>query len=168
MATFLGLDPGKTGGLVAIDGDGLILSWLVMPVGHRDIWEWLTQWREDPGKTRAAVEWIHPAIQGVGKASMSKLYGNYTALQMGLVAAGIRLDTVKPRDWQKAVGISPRNKSESDRQWKDRLRARAQELFPEVGLWNMPRTKGKQLAVCDAMMIAEWLRRRELMERSLS
>lgn len=149
----IGVDPGKTGGLCLLNGKGEILTLQVMPQTERDIWEWLHGWRslQPLGKMMAQIEWIHPAILGIGKSSMSKLYGNYMALRMALIAAEIPFEDVKPRAWQKGLGISPRKKTENRTQWKNRLKAKAQELFPKEKI-----TKD----TADALLIAEHCRRK--------
>lgn len=167
---FIGVDPGKTGGLVSIQSlacwSGPMCTrnnpWMVsMPETERDIWDWFDGIPRSG--TVAYIEWIHPAIQGISKSNMSKLYGNYMQLRMALTAAGIPFEDVKPVTWQRGLGISPRKrvgkKAETDRQWKNRLRAKAQQLFPKLPIWSEPRSKGRQLAICDALLIAEYRRR---------
>lgn len=150
---YIGTDPGKAGGIARLCGDSV--ETVVMPDTQHDIW--LQIGGRCTTGVRAVIEWIHPAIQGVGKASMSKLYGSFMSLQAMHVAAGIPFDIVAPKKWQKEMGISPRKKTEKSRQWKDRLRARAQELFPSLDVWG--RTLGEQRAVCDALLMAEYCRR---------
>ena len=153
--TIIGIDPGVNGGIVALWPSGN-LSITKMPVTERDLLECLQSHKAvtDCDETiYTFLEWIHPSIQGVGKASMSKLYGNYKQLRMALVASGIPFEEVRAAKWQRAMGISKRSKTETTTQWKNRLKARAQELFPpssgiKVTLWS-----------ADALLIAEHGRR---------
>jgi len=144
---FIGIDPGKTGGLVCLDREGDIVECTKMPVTETDIWKWFVQF---PQSTPSLVEWIHPAIQGIGKSSMSKLYGNYMQLRGYLIARHMRWEDVKPRKWQQSLGISPKKKTENRNQWKNRLKAHAQQLFPQEKV---------TLATADALLIAEHCRR---------
>lgn len=161
---FLGIDPGKTGGLVSFRSGsiriGATTQVLPMPETERDIWDWFASMG---ASTVAYIEWIHPAIQGIHKSNMSKLYGNYCSLRMALTAAKIPFEDVKPVTWQRGLGISPRKrvgkKAETDYQWKNRLRDKAQQLFPKLPIWSEPRSKGRQLAISDALLIAEYCRR---------
>ncbi|MEK0326404.1 MAG: hypothetical protein QQN63_11940 [Nitrosopumilus sp.] len=176
---YLGLDPGVTGGLVSLR-HGRVLEIDPMPKTEADIWKWMTGYTDtlagfEVVPVFATIEWIHPAILGVGKSSMSKLYGNYMALRAFLTAAEIPFEDVKPVVWQRAMGIPVRkphtkkreveitkgkNKGkmriqnyggETDTQWKNRLKAKAQQLFP---------SKNITLATADALLIAEFCRRK--------
>lgn len=98
-------------------------------------------------------------------------------IEMALEAAGLGdFREVPPQQWQKGLGIPPRKKhdkvrsrvltkgkrkgtvvqekwgGESDREFKTRLRAVAEKLFPGVKLTN---------ATSDSVLIAEYLRRSE-------
>ena len=149
--TVIGIDPGKNGGIVALN-DSPIITAIKMPATEQGILDALGECHTSD--THAYLEWIHPAIQGVGKSSMSKLYGNYKALRMALVAASIPFEEVKAANWQKGMGIARRLKTETTTQWKNRLKSRAQELFPEKH-FGVRIT----LANCDALLIAEYGRR---------
>lgn len=154
--SYIGIDPGKSGGLAIIHADQTFHC-IPMPASDYDFLEWFRQW--DLRFSIASVEWINPAIQKVAKSSMSKLYGSFMASRMAMAAIGIPTEEVKPKAWQQVVGISTRLKSETDTQWKWRIRCKAQQLFPSLELWSEPRTKGKQLAIADALLIA-WVCRR--------
>lgn len=151
----IGIDPGASGGIAVIHGDGELQTW-PMPATEKDVWECLKKYAYLLGHDTpqpwafAVVEWIHPAIQGIGKSPMSKLYGNYMMLRGMLTAAEIPYEVVQPRKWQKEMGIAVRGKTEGRTQWKQRLRQRAQQLFPAANV---------TLAVADAILIAEYNRR---------
>ncbi len=150
--TIIGIDPGVSGGIAVINGICEVEAFK-MPPTERDIWE-LIEFFASGHRAFAYIEWIHPAIQKIGKSPMSKLYGNYMALRMALIAAGIPFETVQPVKWQPAMGIAKRGKNETQTKWKNRLKARAQQLFsPSTGV------KKVTLAVADALLIAEYGRR---------
>lgn len=156
--SYIGIDPGRPGkGGLAIIHEDLTFHCTPMPASDFDLLEWLRQW--DLSSALAGIEWINPAIQKVAKSSMSKLYGSFMASRMAMAAIGIPTEEVKPKVWQQAAGISSRLKSETDTQWKWRIRCKAQQLFPSLPLWTEPETKGKQLAISDALLIAWWCRR---------
>lgn len=141
---YLGIDPGASGGLAIISSNP---SGWDMPSTERDIWELIDHLSDSCDK--ALIEWIHPAIQGIGKSPMSKLYGNYMACRMALVAAEIPFDDVKPAAWQKELGMK-RSKDEKQHKWKGRLKQKAQQLFPQCHV---------TLKTADALLIAEYCRR---------
>lgn len=170
VSWYIGIDPGVNGGIVTVSKQGHHIyapTVIPMPSTERDVWDWVRNigWvinRHETGITgsgyyqprHAVIEWIHPAIKGAGKSSMSKLYGNYMALRMSLTAADIPFDVVMPKKWQASLDISSRKKSETVTQWKDRLRAKAQQLWPGLEIWNSTLTR--QRAISDALLLCTY------------
>lgn len=148
---YLGVDPGAGGGLALLNGHRV--GAVAMPASLPDLWEWL-RWATGAGRVVACLEKVggwrsdNPAA-GVGSA-MFKFGASYGSLEMGLVAAGIKFDRVPPVVWQRGVGVSPRKKGEGRTAYKNRLKARAQELFPGEAV---------TLATADALLLAEYCRR---------
>ena len=160
---FIGVDPGASGGLAAI---------LVSPSSERVVFrsldklddngiiDWLLGLVEDVHEVGedtiepdavAVLEWINPAMFGTDKASMSKLYGSFTALRMALVACGILYQEEKPVVWQRGLDILPKRKDEDRTRWKKRLLRIAEGFFPGLKI---------TLGTSDALLIAEYCRRR--------
>jgi hypothetical protein len=142
---YIGIDPGKSGGICVMDDKGGI-ELVKMPSTELDIYESL-----DGYNGFAMIE----KVQGyIGNAhpgtAMFKFGASYGGLRMALIASGIPFDEVSPRTWQKTLGISPRKKTESKGQFKNRIKAKAQQLFPNENV---------TLATCDALLIAEYCRR---------
>jgi len=154
---FIGVDPGESGGLVALDHEGIFAIDPIPPT-ERNIWEWFQQHTKldanNKCRTIALIERISPAIFGIKKSSASKLYGSYMSLRMSLIAKGIPFEEIDAKDWQSILGIERRKKEESTSRWKSRLLAKAQQLYPDFPLWSVPETKEQQLMVCDALLIA--------------
>jgi len=143
MPTYVGVDPGASGGIVMLDDEIRVVECTKMPATERDVMMMFRFMRpEDPV---VMIEWIHPAIFGVGKSSMSKLYGNYMSLRMAIIAADLRMECVKPRAWQQAMGVTKRSKTDTGTKWKNTLKAAAQELYPDQRV---------TLATADALLIA--------------
>jgi hypothetical protein len=78
------------------------------------------------------------------------LYGSYLQLRAFLISADISFQEVTPQKWQKAFGLV-KEKGEEPRAWKNRIKAKAQQLFPSQKV---------TLAVADALLIAEYNRRK--------
>ena len=161
---YLGIDPGKTGGLTLLRDEGVFYQ--PMPATPLDLWIWMgTMLLTTPvgsARTRAVLEQVGGYIKKKGPQPGSAMFNfgrGYGELRMALTAAGIRYEEITPRVWQKVLGIPPKKESESKSDFKGRLRARAQRLFPSLELWKG--TKTDQLACCDALLIAEYCRRRE-------
>lgn len=146
--TYIGIDPGASGGLVAICGSQV--EAVKMPPTENDVWAWINL-RSQPFGDRsfAVIEKVH-AMPGNGVSGMFKFGGSYYSLKMALTAARIPYDEATPQAWQKAMGAGCKKKGESQSQWKNRLRARAQQLFPRLAI---------SLDVADAVLIAEYCRR---------
>lgn len=144
---YLGIDPGASGGIAALirhEQKAIHLS-----ITERQIWEAVNLWQGT--NAVACIEWIHPAIKGIGKSPMSKLYGSYMALRMALTAANISHEIVRAQDWQKGLGIPKRKINENRTQWKNRLKQRAEQFFPNMKVTN---------ATADALLIALYCKRK--------
>lgn len=156
----IGIDPGINGGIAIITQAGRLVLAEPMPATQADIWHLINNWLRDNQHTwldsKACVEWINTAAFGWNKSDTSKLYGSFRELTMILTACEIPFETVNPKVWQVALSIMPRKKNEGDSKWKNRLRAKAQQLFPG---FNKGITKERALKVCDAILIAEHCRR---------
>lgn len=169
-STFVGIDPGKKGGLVELI-PGKVLS-VVSLIGksERDVWDWF---HDVTSGSWAVVEVVH-SMPGQGVSSSFTFGQGYGALRMAAVAAGLRLEEARPVEWQRALNITPKKRAtpknrgskkrgpkkggESGRAFKKRLRAKAQQIFPNLDLWDSW-TVEDQLAVADALLLAEYCRR---------
>ena len=149
-AVYIGIDPGQSGGLVALYNDRVVAD--AMPATERDIWDWFNPPRSPavPVSVYAVIEKVH-SMPNQGVSSTFKFGCGYGGLRMALIAAGIPFEEVTPQAWQKAMGIPRREKTESKTQWKNRLRSIAQQLFPSEKV---------TLKTSDALLIAEYCRRK--------
>lgn len=158
---YLGIDPGASGGMAYISGSEVkVQSMLPTP---RDVWDWfcgLGATRKDLASGResfAVLELNTGYVGGAGNpgSTMFKFGKNTGWLEGFLIACGIPYEEVSPSVWQKALGITPRKNgkgAESKGQFKSRLKSAAQKLFPQVGVVT--------LQTCDALLIAEFCRRK--------
>ncbi len=158
---FIGIDPGAGGGLAAVSPQWTMPKLLGMPETEMEILEWVVEvstrspticnMGDVSHKAFAVIEKVH-AMPGNGVSGMFKFGMSYGALRMALTAAGfIEGETyiaVEPKEWQKRVGVyTPPEKrvrgvkrpklSHSEKHkirvaHKQRLKARAEELFPGV------------------------------------
>lgn len=156
---FIGVDPGASGGLACISGYPQVRQWTVetikMPETDADLLEWL---RERSFNACAVLERVGGFIQGnpTPGSAMFNFGANFGALRMALTAAAIPFDVIIPAKWQRGVGVTPRGKDEKKTSHKNRLKARAQQLFPGVKI---------TLAVADALLIAAYCRQTKGTER---
>jgi hypothetical protein len=145
---YIGIDPGASGGLCCLSA---FPEFITMPKTEGDVYEWVENncCRRD----FAVIEKVGGFIAGnpAPGSAMFKFGAGYGGLRMALIAVGVPFEEVTPQRWQRGLEIPPRRKSETKTQWKNRLRAFAQQLFPAEKI---------TLAVSDAMLIAEFCRRK--------
>jgi hypothetical protein len=152
---YIGIDPGKSGGLACLNG-GSPFSVEAMPPTDADVLNWFNSQNgvnQQCWVVFAVLEKVGGYLRGNAHpgSAMFNFGANYGALRMALTAAGIPFEEVMPGVWQRGLGIPPRKKTENKGKWKNRLRAKAQQLFPGVKV---------TLATCDALLIAEFCRRK--------
>jgi hypothetical protein len=155
---YLGVDPGGSGGLAYAANDGSVkdigYGAVGMPATLRDLWHWFLDQSNRMMQTFAIVEKVGgymPGSKGNIGSAMFKFGYSAGALEAFLVAAGIPYELVTPGVWQKGLGIPSRKKTENKTQWKNRLKAAAQRLFPDVQV---------TLATADALLISDFCRRK--------
>lgn len=138
---YLGIDPGKKGGIVCITPGEIYAT--SMPESETAVWEWLTELGAYiEGKyeltLRACIEKVTGYVAGDGEhgipGSRALVLGvSYGGLRMALAAMGfvedITYKAVAPQTWQKGLGIK-RDKGEKRPAWKRRLKELAHTLFP--------------------------------------
>lgn len=143
---YIGIDPGKSGAMALIaPGIQEIFDWTDGPT----MANYLMFWKSVYNVKMTAVEKVH-AMPKQGVVSTFNFGANYGWWIGALDAFSLRFIEVSPRDWQK--GIVPRKKTPSD---KPSLEV-ARRLFPDAEL-HLKKHHGR----ADALLIADWLRRRE-------
>lgn len=151
VVTYIGIDPGVSGGIACLTEAGRVLCAGKMPDTDRDLFDFLeTAGGEvgDRGPTFAVLERVHAGLfakpgQRMGVVSAFTFGGGYRAIKMALTALQIPYDEVLPAKWQTALGCRTRGD-------KNISKARAQQLFPTVRCTH---------AISDALLIAEFCRR---------
>lgn len=145
---FMGIDPGKTGGIAVSDHLGIHVATYKMPETPLDLLALFGLYRH--GTCRAVLENVHAGAWGHGKTGQKMgvtsafTFGRgFGRLETALAAAAIPFDLVTPQTWQAAMGC----RSGGD---KNITKARAQQLFPAVTVTH---------AIADALLLAEYCRR---------
>lgn len=152
----IGIDPGQSGGIAILERDAPHLVWSIgvtpMPVSPNKIWELL-----EPYANRGLQAHLEKvaSMPKQGVASMFKFGMNYGTVIGILAAAKIGVIDVPPKDWQSGLRLSTVKKL-SKTQLKERWRAAAEKRFPWLSVWK--ETLGKQRAICDALLIADYAR----------
>lgn len=153
---YLGVDPGVGGAIAKLKaysyGPHKIYTMPLKDRTERDIWNKLVRINSNSPPDFALIEKVQGYIGGEGHpgTAMFKFGMSYGGLRMALIASSIPFEEVTPQKWQKGLGIVTRKKSESKVDFKRRLKARAEQLFPSVRV---------TLVIADALLIAEYCRR---------
>lgn len=152
---YIGIDPGQAGGLAVLNGHTpAVIHLEPMPATEQDVWYWLNSIPRDGKDCFAVLEKVGgymPGSSGNIGSAMFKFGASVGMLRAFLVAAGIPFEEVQPGVWQRALGVSPRKKTETKASHKNKLKQVAGRLFPEVKI---------TLKTCDAILLAEYCRRK--------
>lgn len=147
---FIGIDPGKAGGIAVVNEDGSIGGATDMPATIRDLIDVLNEMAYEPAiggelRTFAFLEFVRssPKMGVVSAFTFGRGLGHVEA---SLVSVGIPYDDLTPQRWQQ--GMSCRSGGD-----KNVTKARAQQLWPR---WKITH------AIADALLIAEYGRRLKL------
>lgn len=147
MKNYIGVDPGKHGGIAVLDESGAVIDVVKMPETPQDLLGFLSQYKENSVCTLERVG----GMPGNGGSAMFNFGKGYGHLQMALIALEIPTEDVTPNKWEKMYQLGSSGKF-GKTEWKNKLKAKAQQLFPSLG-------KKITLATCDALLIAEYGRR---------
>lgn len=137
--TYIGLDPGVSGGIAVLNEFGTLKLAVKMPPTEMDVLEFL---REHGGSGKAALEFVRSSPQ-MGVTSAFTFGRGYGGLKMALLACGIACVEVTPQKWQSALGC----RTGGD---KNVSKRKAQELFPMFKVTHH---------TADALLLAEYCRR---------
>lgn len=157
---FVGIDPGKSGGIAVLRPFGNHDVFSLEKMTDREVWERLKCLNSSLLKPCAVIEKNTGFISGRGYAggvggnpgsSMFK-FGIGTGKLLGyLVAADIPHEERTPQQWQKAVGVPARTKSQTPADYKRVLKQHAERLYPGMVL---------TLKTADALLIAHYCKLR--------
>lgn len=139
---FIGIDPGESGGIAAIDTHGKVIFACPTPEPDEQVLKLVA------GADFAALErvWSSPGWGHAGAFTFGTSYGR---LRMALVAKRVNHVNVIPQTWQKVLGVKyPKGAKKVEK--KNLSKARAKDLFPKTRITH---------AIADALLIAEYARR---------
>lgn len=140
---YVGIDPGKHGGIAAIDEHRQVWFHQATPQDDMELLAIFMRLRSDAGTGIVAVlEYVRSSPQ-MGVVSAFTFGRGYGALRMALAASRISYEEVTPGKWQTQLGCRSQGN-------KNVTKARAAALFPEVKVTH---------AVADALLLAEYGRR---------
>ena len=145
----IGIDPGSAGGIAVIDAaDGHVCQVDNMPStdAFADIYEYLAAIADDA--KCCILEDVGHGMPGQSSSATAKFARHNGHLEMALYALKIKTVKVTPQKWQKVYQLG-KSSQYSKTEWKNRLKAKAQQLFPELG-------KKVTLKTADALLLARY------------
>lgn len=162
---FLGIDPGKAGGLAWISRLGTVLEVAATPLlpgrgaGEYDLATIRTMLmgRSRVDDLRAFVELLPDLPPGLqfGGMKAARARGVAEGWAWALAMLCVPYELVKPKNWQKVMLADIPGEDT-----KARSIIAAQRLFPGADLRPTPRCRKPSDGISDALLIAEWGRRR--------
>jgi crossover junction endodeoxyribonuclease RuvC len=147
----LGIDPGATGAIVAVDNDGMVAwTWSLKGRTHREIIDLLRGHSDCPCVVERQF-----AMPGQGLSSTFKIGEGYGVLVGIVESLGLPLHLVRPQEWQKAM-LAGEGKA-SGQELKRLYVGVAERLWPSIS-FRGPRG-GMDDGKAAACLIAEYGRR---------
>jgi hypothetical protein len=144
---FIGIDPGISGGIAWYDEETQLSYVKKMP---QNILEFISFWQnfhEIHGNKQifCLTEKVHSMPTNGAKSNFTFGY-NLGVLHTCLTNFKIPFDFVTPQAWMKSFFMK-KDKNETGTKWKNRLKQKAQQLYPDhkVTLWS-----------ADALLILEY------------
>lgn len=143
---YIGLDLGSNGGVVVLDESGQVKEVFKNPDNVQDWVEKLSKYKNQ--NCFCLTEKVHSQPINGGKANFT--FGKTVGITLTIFEiCQIPYQEVTPQSWMKAY-MMKKDKGETVTAWKNRLKTKAQQIFPKekVTLWS-----------ADAFLIAEHCRR---------
>jgi hypothetical protein len=160
--TYIGIDNGLSGGIVAIEKPGEILKAWTMPTRNKTkgnevdaemVASFFDQWMRD----EITVVLETPGKFSKGVQAISSMWDSYGAVRGVLECRGIRHIRINPQEWQKVMLVGCK-KGDT----KPAAMAKARQLWPTEKFLPTPRCSKPHDGMIDAALIAEYARIRNL------
>ena len=147
MRVYMGIDPGKSGALAVLRPEGKVD---VIPFDAIQYSKMLAHVCQEGRPITCCVEKVG-AMPGQGVVSMFNFGHNLGLIEGLLQAYGVSYQLVPPQTWKKEFSLSS-DKAKSIEVCK--------KLFPEVSLLATPRSRKPNDGMAEALLMAEYARRR--------
>lgn len=145
---YLGIDPGASSGAFAVLRDNAVVAISPFDEGaFLDIVSWLSHEQE---KTKCCIEKVG-AMPKQGVASTFAFGANFGWLKGVLDLGEISYQEIRPQQWKKEFGLN------SDKAKSVEV---CRRLFPDVSLLRTPKCKKPHDGMAEALLMAEYARRK--------
>ena len=153
---FMGLDPGKSGGIAIVSHSGKYAEAWPMPETMNEIIYLIKSLLSQVEYAIVERVW---SFTGQGVKSMWVFSGNYHTLLAVLRTLEIPMEEVIPVSWKKKIGGLILGKAAEKKQKKATAREKAQSMFRSEGLICHNKKNVIDDKIADALLIAEYCRR---------
>lgn len=139
----IAIDPGKNGGIAVFSTDkDKLLEIIKMPDTPFDLYKFLSKYKTN---CKCYLEKVG-GLPGMGGSAMFNFGKGFGHIEMALLCNKIPTMEVTPQKWQKVLQLGTKG-NKSTTEWKNKLKIRAQQLYPNVSV---------TLALSDALLILEY------------
>ena len=151
----IAIDPGKSGGL-AVFFNGKVLTHS-MPETDGDVLDLLREHLEmsiarEETEQICVLEQVGGFVgKGQPGSAMFTFGAGFGFLKGCIQALEMRLELVRPQEWQKCLGLGTASNCASAREWKNKLKAEAQRRFPQLRVTHK---------TADALLIGDYFIRK--------
>ena len=140
----IAIDPGKNGGIAIYSSEkNKLIEVVKMPPTPQELLSFLRLYQFN------SVCYLEKVggLPGMGGSAMFNFGKGFGHIEMALLCAKIPTNEVLPQKWQKFLSLGTKG-SKSTSEWKNKLRTRAEQLFPNAGKIT--------LATSDALLILKY------------
>lgn len=140
----IAIDPGKNGGIAIYSSErNKLVEVVKMPPTPQELLSFLRLYQFN---SVCYLERVG-GLPGMGGSAMFNFGKGFGHIEMALLCAKIPTNEVLPQKWQKFLSLGTKG-SKSTSEWKNKLKARAEQLFPDAGEIT--------LATSDALLILRY------------
>jgi hypothetical protein len=130
----IGIDPGKSGGIAWSSPLGDCAAPMPATLGdfRKLIFDILLdqQFFTNDATVTCYIEELPKFVRAIPSSAVFVMARNYGQLEGVLAGFQVQTVHVRPQVWQKALGLGD-SKGMTKTQWKNKLKGRAQDLYPE-------------------------------------
>jgi len=150
MKNLIAIDPGAKGG-IALLRPGQPAQAYSMPVTEGDIVDLLRQLADPPSETVAFIEAVGGFAGRAQPGARMFTFGRGYGFLLGVLQTlGVRTELIRPAKWQKAFSLGTASACKSPTEWKNKIKAHAQRLYPHLKI---------TLNTSDALVLLEYGRK---------
>lgn len=140
----IAIDPGKNGGIAIYSSEkNKLVEVVKMPPTPQELLSFLRLYQFN---SVCYLERVG-GLPGMGGSAMFNFGKGFGHIEMALLCAKIPTNEVLPQKWQKFLSLGTKG-SKSTSEWKNKLKTRAEQLFPDAGKIT--------LATSDALLILRY------------